>query len=138
MSERTERQALKDALPAIEAVIKGKRVRPVNSTFAFSGEGAWSSVVDRQWCNTHLRWEIEPDPQTRPLTAEEALMELWGKVIVRKFDGRKFGVTATWQNTIDLCGHNDGFINPTFEKLHTDYTHLDGSVIGKVVEPGPA
>jgi hypothetical protein len=41
------------------------------------------------------------------------------------------------KNIVYTCGN--GSINQTsLEILHTDYTHLDGSVIGKVVEPGPA
>jgi hypothetical protein len=66
MSNRTEHDALKEALPAIEAAANQRRVRRVSIS---SGEnGVWSSGADRLWWNPDYRWEIEPEPQTRPLT----------------------------------------------------------------------
>lgn len=128
MNRRTEHQALLEALPAIEAVALRKRVRHVSLVTGLAG--SWLNHLDQPWGDRSLRWEIEPEPATRPLTADEALDELWGKVIVRKSDGAKFGVSNVYSESAFLCGPvgHGGFL---YDKLHTDYTYENGGVIGK-------
>lgn len=135
---RTEHEALRDALPAIEAFANGKRVRWVNSETGLSGE--WLCCVDCSWFRPDLFWEIEPEPnppQYREMTADE-WFQCWGRVLKTK-DGWNGCVVARVHSVTEkhIAIHSPDYFYPSqieIGNVMKNYTWEDGTPCGVLVE----
>ena len=132
---RTGRDALRDALPAIEAVLGGKRVRWVSCETGLSSE--WSDCPRYSWWRTDLYWEIEPEPkppQYREMTAHE-WFHCWGRVL-KNHDGKELvrvqGV-ALDKILVHTASHPYAFIIK-IGTVMDEYTWEDGTPCGVLVE----
>lgn len=126
--------AFKDACESgsVDAFIDGNPIEYRYDAFdwyAFKGDSP-------DFGDSRAQWRPAPQPQRKPITAEEAF-ELWGKVVLSA-DGKEWRITDTFQVSVTLAGPS-GVANLTFEQLLNSGYTLDGHVIcsGMSTKPQP-
>lgn len=135
MTERTELEALRDALPAIQALLDGKRVRGVVG----QSNGNYERMCNVPWGSPFFRWEIEPDT-VRPFTPAEAAKHL-GRELLRigdrirvktTFRPKQHKLASVSERCVKINSMTCGTMYIEYDNLAKEWTFEDGSPCGIV------
>lgn len=135
MTKRTELEALRDALPAIQALLDGKRVRGVCGDL----RGPYVNHGLREWGNPSFRWEIEVET-VRPFTPAEAakhlgreLLRIGDRIRVKTiFRPKQHELASVSERCVKICSMTCGNMYVEYDNLAKEWTFEDGSPCGVV------